>query len=245
MTVRRGAIHPAASRRGGSRRVPLCFTAMPTPDFLVPVYLDYLATFSWAISGAAVAIHKRFDLMGVAVVAVVASTGGSLLRDGLFLNRTPPVVTDRNYLPLILAAACVAVLFRPWILGESVIDVPVSVLDAVGVPAFAVIGMQYALQAGIPLPGVVLIGLVNGFGGGLLRDILVNEIPSVLRPGHYAASLALIACLAFLALTLWGGLTVYHAGWVIVAGYVVARMLVIRFDLRSRPLLPREQDDRR
>lgn len=212
---------------------------MPVYDFQVPPSLDYLATFSWAISGAAVAIHKRFDLMGVILVAVLSSTGGGLLRDGLFLNRTPVLLTDPNYLLIILAAVIVTVVFRARILGESVIDTPVNIVDAIGVPTFAVVGMQYSLLAGIPLPGVVLIGLINGFGGGMLRDVLVNEVPAVLRPGQWAATLAFCACLLFLALVLWLQMTAGVAAWIVVAAYVIARMLAIRFDLRSRPLLPK------
>jgi uncharacterized membrane protein YeiH len=212
---------------------------MPVYDFHVPVALDYLATFSWAVSGAAVAIHKRFDLMGVTLVAVLASTGGGLLRDGIFLNRTPAMLTDRYYLLLILAAVVVTVLFRSRILGESVIDTPVSIMDAVGTPTFAIVGMQYSLLAGIPLPGVVLIGLLNGFGGGILRDMVVNEVPSVLRPGQWAATLALAACVFFLVLVLWFRTTAAVAAWITVACYFAARMLAIRFDLRSRPLLPK------
>ena len=214
---------------------------MPVYDFQVPLALDYLATFSWAVSGAAVAIHKRFDLMGVILVAVLASTGGGLLRDGVFLNRTPAMLTDRNYLLLILAAVAVTVLFRARILGESAIDTPVSIMDAVGTPTFAVVGMQYSLLAGIPLPGVVLIGLINGIGGGILRDMLVNEVPAVLRPGQWAASLALAACLLFLVLLLWLRMTSATAAWIVVACYFAARMLVIHFDLRSRPVLPKGQ----
>lgn len=210
---------------------------MPVYDFQVPVALDYLATFSWAVSGASVAIHKRFDLMGVLLVAVLASTGGSVLRDGIFLNRTPPVLTDRNYLPLILAAVTVTVVFRSRILGSSKIDTPVSIMDAVGTPTFAVVGMQYSLQAGIPLPGVVLIGLINGFGGGMLRDILVNDVPAVLRPGQWSATLALAACLFFLLLLLTLRMTAGSAAWTTVALYFAARMVAIRFDLRTRPLL--------
>ena len=215
---------------------------MPVYDFHVPLILDYLATFSWAVSGAAVAIHRRFDLMGVTLIAVLASTGGGLLRDGIFLNRTPAMLVDSNYLLLILLAVIVTVLFRSRILGESVIDTPVSIMDAVGTPTFAIVGMQYSLQAGVPLPGVVLIGLINGFGGGILRDVLVNEVPAVLRPGQWSASLAVAACLLFLALLLLLRTTAAVAAWITVAFYVVARLLAIRYDLRSRPLLPKGHD---
>lgn len=217
---------------------------MPTDEFQVPFLLDYLATFFWAVSGTAVAIHKRLDLMGVALVAVLASTGGGLIRDGLFLHRTPSVLTSPVYLPLILAAAAVTILFRRWIIGISVIDVPVSVIDAIGTPAFAVVGMQYALQAGIALPGVVLVGVLNGYGGGILRDILVNDVPAVLRPGHYSATVALVACLIFLALTRWLHAPATAAAWGVMALYLVARMVTIRFDLRTRPVLVERRERR-
>ena len=151
-------------------------------------------------------------------------------------------LVDSNYLLLILLAVIVTVLFRSRILGESVIDTPVSIMDAVGTPTFAIVGMQYSLQAGVPLPGVVLIGLINGFGGGILRDVLVNEVPAVLRPGQWSASLAVAACLLFLALLLLLRTTAAVAAWITVAFYVVARLLAIRYDLRSRPLLPKGHD---
>ena len=67
----------------------------------------------------------------------------------------------------------------------SFIDQLVSIIDGLGVPAFAVVGVQLALQAGIALPGVLLVGMFNGFGGGLLRDVIVNERRPCCKPGVY------------------------------------------------------------
>ena len=119
--------------------------------FHVPVYFDYIATFAWALSGAIVGLRKHFDIVGVFVLALLTSMGGSILRDGVFLQRPPPVLTDLFYLPLILAATLLAAIFRHRIANLRMIDTLVGTIDAIGTPAFAVVGLQLALGAGIPL----------------------------------------------------------------------------------------------
>ena len=130
---------------------------MTSLAFELPPLFDYFATFLWALSGAIVGMHKRYDMAGVVVIALLAATGGSTLRDGLFLNQLPPVVTNVWYLPLILLAALVVRFFRQRIAGVKLIDNLINLIDALGVPAFAVVGMQMSLAAGFPAPGVVLI----------------------------------------------------------------------------------------
>jgi len=210
---------------------------MPTPEFHVPLPFAYLATFTWAVSGAVVGIRKRYDFVGVFMIAVLSSTGGSIIRDGLFLHRTPPVVNDAIYLPLILVATAGTSVFRQQIARMPMIDTLVSVIDAIGTPAFAVVGMQLSLIAGIALPGVVMIGVLNGFGGGFLRDVVVNDTPAILEPGQYAASAVIVMCVLYLTLTLGLGIMTSLAAWGIVALYFVIRMLTIRFNLRTRPVL--------
>ncbi|MCC6167018.1 MAG: TRIC cation channel family protein [Caldilineaceae bacterium] len=211
---------------------------MSQPEFQVPMVFDYFATFLWALSGSIVGMHKRYDLAGVLVIAVLASTGGSLIRDGIFLNRRPPVVGDGWYIPLILAAVAVVGLFRQRISRMPFVDRLISVIDALGVPAFAVVGMQLSLRAGIPYPGVVLIGVINGFGGGLLRDVVVDDTPTVLKPGQFALSALLFACVVFLLLARGFGLTNNLAAWSMIGLYFAIRMLSIRFNWRTQPVLP-------
>jgi uncharacterized membrane protein YeiH len=209
--------------------------------FEVPLYLDYLAVFTWALSGAILGVSKGYDLTGVFVVALLSSVGGSLLRDGLFLNETPPVVSNPFYLPLILLVTVLVGLFSRLLVRSRVrrhTDNLVDVIDAIGTPAFAVIGMQLSLAAGIPLPGVVLIGAINGVGGGVLRDLLVGDVPAVVQPGHYFALLLVFVCVLFLMLTLSLGMSKDVAAWFVVGVFFVARALTVRMDWRSRPLLP-------
>jgi uncharacterized membrane protein YeiH len=210
---------------------------MPASAFQIPVYFDYLATFAWALSGAVVALRKRHDIVGVFVLALLTSMGGSILRDGVFLQRTPPVLTDPIYLPLILTATLLVGVFRRSIAHRRVVDRLVGTIDAIGTPAFAVVGLQLALAAGIPLPGVVLVGAISAVGGGVLRDMIVREVPAILQPGQFFALLALLACIAFLTLTLALRVAPEPAGWATIALFFVARMLTLRFNWQTRPLL--------
>lgn len=208
--------------------------------FEVPILLEYVATLTWAISGAVVGMRKRFDLTGIFVIALLSSLGGGLLRDGFFLHRAPAALTNPVYLPLVLVAVVLVALFGRRLIEpqfEATADWIVTATDAVGTPAFALIGMQLALIAGIPWPGVVLIGMVNGTGGGLLRDIVVNELPAVLKPGNHFASVLFLVCIGYLAFT--GGQKASDplVGWFVVAVFVLLRGVVLYFDFRTKPLV--------
>jgi uncharacterized membrane protein YeiH len=211
---------------------------MVHPEFQVPIALDYFATFLWALSGAAVGMHKRYDFAGVLVVALLSATGGGLIRDGIFLQQMPPVLGDVWYIPIIMLATVILGLFRKWITRMPIIDQLISVIDAVGIPAFAIVGMQLSMRAGIPLPGVVLIGVVNGFGGGILRDLIVGDTPAVLKPGHFAVTALFFVCLFFVGLIRWFGLNKELAAWGAIVLFFAVRMLSLRFDWQTRPILP-------
>lgn len=204
--------------------------------FRVLPLLDYGATFAWASSGAVVGIQKGFDVVGVFVMALLSSTGGSLMRDGFFLQRTPPLLSDPVYLPLIVVAATLTSLFTRKLTHLPGAAKLIDIIDALGIPAFAVIGMQLAQHAGIPLPGVVFIGIVNGVGGGLLRDVVVGEVPALLRPGQFSALLLLFVCGLFLLLTVRGGVRAAQAASITVAVFFIIRLLTVRFNWRTQPV---------
>ena len=169
---------------------------MLQPDFQIPPIFSYVAVFLWALSGAIVGMHKRYDLAGVFVIALLAATGGSTLRDGLFLQQVPPVLTNPWYIVMTALATVALGFFRERIARMTLVDRVINVIDAIGVPAFAVIGMQLSLAAAVPLPGVVLIGMVNGFGGGILRDLMVGDTPVVLKPGRLKPKVLPLGCVS-------------------------------------------------
>jgi uncharacterized membrane protein YeiH len=213
---------------------------MPT-TFEVPLFLDYFAVCTWALSGAILGVRKGYDITGVFVVALLSSVGGSLLRDGLFLHEVPPVASNPYYLPLILAVTLFVAVFARIFFLTAVRRYTTNLIDwidSIGTPAFAVVGMQLSLAAGIPLPGVVLIGALNGVGGGVLRDVLVGDVPSIMKPGLFFALLLAVICILFLVLTLVLRIDADPAAWSTVSAFVLLRLLVARNDWRSRPLLP-------
>ena len=203
-----------------------------------------MLVFIWAVSGAIVGVRKGFDFIGVAVVALVSAVGGGMLRDALFLQRKPLILTDDVYLPLILAATVVVILAARRfgrLPPQDLTDRLVSVIDALGTPAYAVIGIQLALALDLSLPGVLLTGFVNGVGGGLLRDVLVRDVPALFQPGGYAALVVLFACALFMVLVLGIGMRNETAALAAIAVGFVVRLLTIRFNLRTSPVMRQRQ----
>lgn len=204
--------------------------------FAIPPYFDYVATFTWALSGAIVAARRGYDITGAFVLALLSSLGGGLIRDGVLLQRTPVMLTDGIYLVLIaLATGLVAInvrliQFRP---RASTVERTISIIDSIGVPAFAVIGMQLAIQARLEIPGVILVGVVNGVGGGLLRDIVVRDTPRLLQPGRFEAVLVLLACGFFLILEKGFGWSPTQSGLSTMALYSALRIIVAKLDWKS------------
>jgi uncharacterized membrane protein YeiH len=209
-------------------------------EFTIPVYFDYFATFTWAVSGALVGAHRRYDLVGVFVIALVSAVGGGLLRDGVLLHRTPAFLTNGTYL-LLVAAATAAIAIgtqeRVWRPKWATLVKLVEWIDVVGVPAYAVVGMQLAQAQGLSTAGVVLVGVLNGVGGGVLRDVLVNDPPHLLLPGQYTTLVLLLACITFVVLTRWSGIAATPAGLAAMFLFFVIRAFTIRFNWQTRALL--------
>jgi uncharacterized membrane protein YeiH len=209
-------------------------------DFRVPFLFQHSATFVWAVSGAVVGIRKRFDITGVFVVALLSSAGGGLVRDAIFLQRTPTFLLDPIYLPLVAGATLLMTLFTATLTNVVQGDAAsklVDLIDAVGTPAFAVVGMQLAQEHGIPMASVVFVGVANGVTGGLLRDVVVRDVPSLLRPGQFVSLTLLFACGLFLVLTTRLAMNPTTAAWITVGTYFALRVIAVAFNWQTRPVL--------
>jgi uncharacterized membrane protein YeiH len=224
---------------------------MPDKAFLLPPFFDYSATFLWAISGAVLAARRGYAILGIVTIALVSSTGGGLLRDGLFIQDGLPVLLRTPiYLWLIAAAVLLVVLFGRWIDRMPGQRNVIVLIDALGLGAYAVVGMCRALGAGVSLPGVVVVGMVNAVGGGILRDVLLNSEPDMFKPGTLDQVSALIGCLLFLGLTQALPFTQFSGAWITIGTVFAIRLLAIRFGIETRPLpsfkahWDRSKDDR-
>ena len=150
--------------------------------------LDLLGVFVFALSGAALAVEKRLDLFGVLVLAAVTALGGGLARDVL-LGATPPAaLDDSRYLLVAGVAGAVA-----FVAANRIHRIApfVRVLDAAGLGLFVATGTSKALAYGLNPVAAVVLGCVTGIGGGMARDVLVGEVPLVLRRELYAVPAAL------------------------------------------------------
>ncbi|MBV1851500.1 trimeric intracellular cation channel family protein [Catellatospora tritici] len=168
----------------------------------------------FAASGGSAAVGKRLDIFGVVFVGFVAALGGGILRD-LVINQVPPLVFANWRYPATAIAASLAVFWlHPHLerLRRTVYG-----LDAAGLGLFTVTSTLKALDAGVPAFGACLLGMLTGIGGGLVRDLLLGEIPVVLRREIYAvASLLGAIMVAVLAGSGLGNALTYTAAVLLV-----------------------------
>jgi uncharacterized membrane protein YeiH len=145
--------------------------------------LDLGGTFVFAISGAAAAVKHRLDIFGVMVLAFAAGNAGGITRDVLIGAVPPAAIANLSYVVVSILAGLVVFFWYPLI---ARLNNPVLWFDAVGLAFFAVAGAQKALVHGMHPAMAALLGMLTGIGGGMLRDILVTDIPVVLRADLYA-----------------------------------------------------------
>lgn len=153
-------------------------------DTLVLI-LDLGGTFAFALSGAMAGIRRRLDIFGVLVLSFAASTFGGITRDLLIGAVPPAALLDWRYLAVSFAAGLLCFFWSPAI--EKLRN-PVRMLDATGLALFAVAGTEKALGFGLNPVMAALLGMLTGIGGGVARDVLLAEIPAVLRSDLYAVA---------------------------------------------------------
>jgi len=203
-------------------------------SFNIPIRFDLFATFVFGVTGALVALQRGYDIVGLFAVAFVSGVGGGLIRDGVFTQGSAPMVaTDGRYIVVILLSCLVGYFFINTV---KRLTKAIAILDAAGLGAYAVVGVQKSLGAGLSVPAAVLVGVINAVGGGLLRDLLVREEPLLLKPGQFYALAALTGCLLFVILIVYFKMHPPQAGIITVLVTFVIRVLAITFNWRTPAL---------
>ena len=171
-------------------------------DFVFHI-CELVGTVAFAVAGAMVAIDKRVDLFGVLFLGMLTALGGGCLRDVL-LGRFPPAMFS-NYVYVTVSIVTALIVFiaarllaERYRLNEAAIDQINNIFDALGLGVFAVVGVEVSISAGYGSNGflAVFMGMTTAIGGGVLRDLLLREIPFVLKKRIYAIA-AICGALAY------------------------------------------------
>lgn len=151
------------------------------------LFLDLAGTFAFAVSGIRLASGKQFDWFGAYIIGLVTAIGGGTLRD-LLLDVTPFWIMDSHYFIVTGVALLAAILFKDKIfrLGGTLF-----LFDALGLGLFTVVGISKSVAAGFPFWVCIVMGTITGSTGGVIRDVLLNEVPLLFRKDIYA-----LACVA-------------------------------------------------
>lgn len=198
--------------------------------------LDFIGTFAFAISGIRLASAKRFDWFGAYVVGLVTAIGGGTIRD-LLLDVTPGWMTDPIYLICTALALIWVILF-----GRSLIKLNNTffIFDAIGLALFTVVGVGKSLALGYPFWVAIIMGSITGAAGGVIRDVLINEIPLIFRKEIYAMACVMggvaywicdMAGMQSYASQVIGGLTVF-----------ITRILAVKYHI-CLPILKGSEEE--
>ena len=171
----------------------------------VLLVLEYLGVIAFAVSGSMVAIDKEADYVGVLLLSLVTCFGGGIMRD-IFLGQTPPRFFTQYQSEIIisLVTSVIVIVFatifkRAFVHYEHSIEAINNIVDAIGLGAFTVGGSFIALECGFTSAHIVIsMGLISSIGGGLMRDLILRDIPFIIRKRVYALASFLGASLYYI-----------------------------------------------
>lgn len=191
----------------------------------ISLLIDILGTVAFAMSGVLTAMQKRMDVFGILIIAFVTAVGGGTLRD-LFLNADIVWMQNMTYLYVIFFSAVFAVVFRKKL---NYLRRSLFLFDTVGIALYTIVGVEKGIAFGLHPIICVTLGTISACFGGVIRDILCNEIPIIFRKEIYAT-----ACIL-------GGLVYFllnnfsmDSNWIVVISgsvVIVVRLLAVRFHL--------------
>lgn len=204
------------------------------PHVSLVTVIEVIAILVGAFSGFVEARRKRMDIVGVIIVAFIAAFGGGTLRDILLDKRPLFWVQHQEYTILLFVLALAVAPFMKH-LRHIVSERLIVVADAMGLGLFAVAGVSQALAAQMPVFIAAMMGVITGIFGGVLRDIVCNEVPMVFRDGKPYAICAFFGCWLYILLR-QVEVTEDIALWSSAATITLLRLITWKFDLRvGRP----------
>lgn len=188
--------------------------------------IDILGTIAFAISGVLVAIDKRMDLFGILIIGFVTAVGGGTLRDLLIGNTPVSWMRDIMFTYIIIASAIVAIVFRSKI---NYLRTSLFLFDTIGIGLYTVVGIEKGVNVGLHPIICIALGTMTASFGGVIRDILCNEIPVIFRKEIYATACILGGLTYFLLreFPIENNLVFIIAGIVV----IIIRILAVKFKI--------------
>lgn len=188
--------------------------------------LDFSGTFVFAISGVRLAAEKRMDIFGAIIIGFATAVGGGTIRD-LLLGATPVAwIQNPVYLYLIVSAVALGILFDRFIFE---LKKTLFIFDSIGLGVFTIAGMQKALSFGISYEYAIILGATSATAGGIIRDILANEVPMILQKEIYATA-CIAGALLYLLLD-FTGFNFHYNTIITIVFIVLLRTLVVKYNI--------------
>ena len=183
---------------------------------------EYIGIIAFASSGFFVAVRNKLDFLGALISVFLTALGGGLIRD-IAVDKTPYTFTHNMPALTILIVMILLILFK-FHKKDSIENKPLFILsDSIGLISFSITGALIAIESGLNLTGVLALAFVTAVGGGIIRDVIINEIPFVLKTGFYG-TIALLIGLTLYVLNLYDLISFYTMTMVFFAG-IVLRMI--------------------
>lgn len=202
---------------------------------LIINYISIIGVFAFAISGAITAMNKRFDPFGVLIIAFASAVGGGTIRDILITERSVFWLNESIYIYFILAGTIFAIIFKSRL---NALQKPLLFFDAIGLGLFTIAGVQIGLDYNISAINCIILGTITGAFGGVLRDILVNEVPVIFMQEIYA-TVSILGGVMYLILYQIGVDNLFLQ-IVPILSIIILRLLVIRYNI-SLPSIYRKE----
>ena len=187
---------------------------------------DFVGTLAFAISGVRLAAAKHFDLLGALVCGAAVAVGGGTFRD-LLLSQSPFWMTNPFYLICTVIGLLWCIVFRKYLSRQELMW---FIFDSIGLALFTVTGIEKTLSAGFPFWTAIIMGALTGAGGGVFRDVFINEEPLIFRKEFYASACIVGGIAYYVCLRL--GLDNVVCGLTCGAVVILSRVLAVRYKLQ-------------
>ena len=194
---------------------------------------EYIGIVAFAISGFFVAVRSRLDFLGVLVSVFLTALGGGIIRD-VMVDRTPYTFTHMMPAYIILGVMLLLILFR-FHKHDTIENRPYFILsDSIGLISFSITGAMIAMENELNLTGVLTLAFITAVGGGITRDVIINEVPFVFKTGFYG-TISLLVGMGIYLLDMFGVMSLLSISVIFVAGVVLR--LVAYYKKWSIPLI--------